>query len=111
MTRPLGVPAGVVVGRKRERAALADLLTRAEAGEPTITTIVGEPGIGKTTLADEVARRARQRGVRVARGAVDEVDRSTLSMWRGPMSTLGIEALDAELVGEDRRWEALGVIT
>ena len=89
---------------------LADLLARAVRGEPSVTTVVGEPGIGKTALADEFARLARQRGLAVVRGEADEVDCSTLSIWRGPMTALGIDAGDPDLVGDDRRWEALGTI-
>ena len=100
----------VFVGRARERSVLTGMLERAERGDPSVTTLVGEPGIGKTALAGEFSRLARQRGFTVVRGDADEVDRSTLSIWRGPMTALGIDALDPELVGDDRRWEALGTI-
>src|SRR4029077_2867063 len=74
----------VFVGRARERSVLTGMLERAERGDPSVTTLVGEPGIGKTALAGEFSRLARQRGFTVVRGDADEVDRSTLSIWRGP---------------------------
>jgi len=38
------------------------------AGRGRVVLLVGEPGIGKTRLADELAQRAVTRGVRVAWG-------------------------------------------
>ncbi len=49
-----GPPAatGVVVGRVRERAALADAFRLAAAGRRQLMFVSGEAGIGKTTLVD-----------------------------------------------------------
>src|SRR5215204_934458 len=100
-------PSGPLVGRVRERTMLDAAVARAEAGEPSVTIVVGEPGIGKTALADEFARGARRRDMAVLRGAADEADRSTLSLWRGPLRALGVGVPEADLVGGDTRWEVL----
>jgi hypothetical protein len=57
-----------LVGRERETAALIAGLDEAIAGRGRLFLISGEPGIGKTWLADEVARHAAERRMRVAWG-------------------------------------------
>ena len=56
------------VGRRREIVELSSSLDGAIAGHGRLFLISGEPGIGKTWLADEVARHAAERGMRVAWG-------------------------------------------
>ncbi|MGH7822736.1 MAG: AAA family ATPase [Candidatus Binatia bacterium] len=56
------------VGRERELAALDAVLTEAIGGEGRLVVVTGEPGIGKTSLCDEVSRRARERGATVLWG-------------------------------------------
>lgn len=60
--------AGAFVGRDAELAALVGALGEAQAGSGSVFLLSGEPGIGKTRLADEVAAHARGRGLRVLRG-------------------------------------------
>ena len=63
---------GVFVGREREldgmRAALEDALS----GRGRLLTLVGEPGIGKTRTAEELATYAQVRGARVHWGRCHE---------------------------------------
>ncbi len=56
------------VGRDEELARLTTALDDACAGRGRIFVVSGEPGIGKTRLADELAARAGERGMRVAWG-------------------------------------------
>ncbi|MGC2491301.1 ATP-binding protein, partial [Candidatus Binatus sp.] len=56
------------VGRRREVVELSSSLDDAIAGRGRLFLISGEPGIGKTWLADEVARLGAERGMRVAWG-------------------------------------------
>ena len=58
----------VFVGRERERAENGAALARAEAGQGALVLLAGEPGIGKTRLADEAADDARGRGFEVLWG-------------------------------------------
>ncbi|GIH61643.1 BTAD domain-containing putative transcriptional regulator [Microbispora siamensis] len=53
-------------GRRGELAALDHLLEAGEAGRPGIALITGEPGIGKSHLAERVAVRGGDRGHAVA---------------------------------------------
>jgi DNA-binding SARP family transcriptional activator len=59
---------GIFVGREAEFAQLAAGLDDALAGRGRLFFLVGEPGIGKSRLADELIRRARERGVQVLVG-------------------------------------------
>jgi predicted ATPase len=58
----------VVIGRDTELQALDAALTAAMAGHGGCAVITGEPGIGKSRLAREIASRAAGRGVRVVTG-------------------------------------------
>lgn len=53
-----------IIGRENERAVIDDFLARVPAG-PASLDVVGEPGIGKTTLLDELVARARARDILV----------------------------------------------
>ena len=59
---------GELVGREEQLAVLDRTLAGVAAGRGRLVLVAGEPGIGKTRLAEEVARRAAVRGVRVAWG-------------------------------------------
>jgi class 3 adenylate cyclase/tetratricopeptide (TPR) repeat protein len=50
------------VGRETERAELRRLLEGALRGQGALAMIGGEPGVGKTRLAEELAAEARERG-------------------------------------------------
>ena len=61
---------GKLVGRGRELSELGDCLGKALRGERQIVFITGEPGIGKTALAEAFQRQApvEAPGLRIARG-------------------------------------------
>jgi len=56
-----------LVGRDREMSLLRKCWERAEGGEGCLVLIRGEPGIGKTRLAEEACHHVRQRGRWVVR--------------------------------------------
>jgi DNA-binding SARP family transcriptional activator len=60
--------AGLLVGRERELGTLGAALDDALAGRGGLVLLAGDPGIGKTRLADELASQAMQRGARVLLG-------------------------------------------
>src|SRR5258708_33198058 len=61
------------VGRVRELEELENGLHEAMAGVGGLFLLVGEPGIGKTRVADEIGRRAKERGFVVHWGRCWEV--------------------------------------
>jgi DNA-binding SARP family transcriptional activator len=65
---PLESTRGAFVGRERELDELLVGLEDAVAGHGRLFLLVGEPGIGKSRLADELIGRARARGARVLVG-------------------------------------------
>jgi DNA-binding SARP family transcriptional activator len=65
------------VGREAERARLAELLDACQAeGEQRIALVMGEPGIGKSRLARDLAERARSQGATVLMGRAYEAESS-----------------------------------
>lgn len=97
---PLGP--GPFVGRAAELAALDGALERARGGDGGLVLVTGEAGIGKTRLADEVAGRARTRGLRVLWGrAWEEGGAPPFWPWtqvlRTLMAEVGVETVAAPL--------------
>ena len=56
-------------GRDRELALLLRAYGQAEHGEPRVVVLVGEAGIGKSRLVEELATRVRADGGRAIVGA------------------------------------------
>jgi tetratricopeptide (TPR) repeat protein len=72
-SRLTNMPAGGVVGRELARQRMLDALKGASAGSGRrVLLLSGEPGIGKTTLAGDVAQRAHADGATVLYGRCDE---------------------------------------
>ena len=100
---PLSVGRGtaVFVGRERELAELAGALEDAIGGQGRLLLLSGEPGIGKSRLAEKLARHARNRGALVLVGRCWEA-RGAPAFWPWVQSLRSyLRASDrAELVGE-----------
>ncbi len=67
---------GMFVGRRDEMDQLKDALEGALSAKGSLATIVGEPGIGKTRLAEEFAVYAELRGAQVLTGRCYEGEAS-----------------------------------
>lgn len=74
------VAGGPVIGRAAELAATTGRLDDAALGRGAVVFLVGEPGIGKTTLARAITERATARGLATAWGRCRE-DRGAPSLW------------------------------
>src|SRR5436309_14787692 len=59
---------GIFVGRERELGELRAALDEAERGRGSLFLLSGEPGIGKTRLADRLCSLASERGSLVVCG-------------------------------------------
>ncbi|MBV1854785.1 helix-turn-helix transcriptional regulator [Catellatospora tritici] len=102
------VDSPVFVGRRTELAQLDAAARAATAGQGGAVLVVGESGIGKTTLLDAAVARCRELGLRVHRGAAEELEQeipfSTLAacLGIGPASTdPDLAPLSGLLRGED----------
>jgi tetratricopeptide (TPR) repeat protein/transcriptional regulator with XRE-family HTH domain len=62
------VPAGPLVGRQSELQRVLAALDAVAGGQRRLVLLTGEPGVGKTRLAQEVMLEAQVRGVRVLTG-------------------------------------------
>ena len=69
-------PVPRICGREAEIAALGEALGRVAAGGPAIVLVEGEAGIGKTRLLAEALADARGRGMQVAAGRAEELERT-----------------------------------
>jgi hypothetical protein len=86
----------IFVGRNRELAELERTLDAAAAGRGALAVLVGEPGIGKTRLADAIAAEAAARGFRVAWGRAWESGGAPAYFpWTQVLEALGRRMPDA----------------
>ena len=101
----------VVVGRQAELAALDAALTAALGGAGQLVFIVGEPGIGKSRLAREVAGLARREGATVIAGRAVPAGQGT--PYR-PLTEALLQALRGSPPADDAElrpwWPALSAI-
>src|SRR5215211_1653339 len=87
----MGIEQHALVGRRRELAAVATAL-QGIGRDARYVALSGEPGIGKTRLLEELARRADERGCTVLTGRGAELERDLpfglwvddLAAWLGP---------------------------
>src|SRR5687767_4996399 len=85
-----GRPAGGLVGRDRELAALVEVVESAAAGQARPCVVEGEAGIGKTALVAAAINAARDRGLTILAGRADDLERDRPF---GPLAdALGLDA-------------------
>ena len=72
------------VGRQPEMAQLTDALDEAVSGQGRLAMLVGEPGIGKTRTAQELATLAATLGAQVHWGRCYEDEGAPPYTWRLP---------------------------
>src|SRR5262245_53038069 len=96
----------MLVGRAREVEVLSSALSRiAEGG--VLHLLTGEPGIGKTRLAAEVAGLARDRSVRVSWGRCWEAGGAPpFWPWREALEGYGVAFPDAAAIAASQPAEA-----
>jgi predicted ATPase len=96
------------LARARCRAKLDAVLAGAEGGRGRMALVAGEPGIGKTRLAGEAARRAAAAGMQVAWGRCHEGDGApALWPWGQVVAQLAAELAPGQLaamLGPSAAW-------
>jgi DNA-binding CsgD family transcriptional regulator len=106
--------AGAMVGRTHELAVLRSALGDAADGMGRLVLVVGEPGIGKTRLAQEIAGRALAAGHAVAWGRCVEADGAPPYWpWLQILRTLGLntDALTATIESPEERFSRYEDVT
>ena len=97
-----------LVGRDDQLAALDGVLAGARGGRGRVVLVAGEPGIGKTRLAEEAARRGTAAGIRVAWGRCHEGDGApALWPWAQVVRQLAAELAPGQLaamLGPSAAW-------
>jgi len=97
-----------MVGRSDELQQLVAALEAAEGGRARYAVLTGEPGIGKSRLAAELAALARTRGARVLVGQCSQDDGAPpLWPWRTVLQALGadVDLGEADTGGQFRQAE------
>ena len=92
----------VVIGRDAELAAVDEALTAVAAGHGGCIVITGEPGIGKSRLAQATASRAARRGLRVVTSRA--VPQSATAAYR-PLTDALVQLLRDRAVPDDATME------
>ena len=90
-------------GRDAHQLSLAEAWKHAQVDGSRIVLLVGEPGIGKTRLAAELAREAHRDGALVLLGRCDEYIAAAHAPWIEAMRTLVAHAGDAVLSDHSSR--------
>src|SRR5690348_11881229 len=88
----VGETGDLLVGREAQLATLAAMVADARAGRGRAVLILGEAGIGKTSLAEAAAVLAADAGMAVARGRNPDSEAPAYWPWT--------QALGAEFPGE-----------
>jgi DNA-binding CsgD family transcriptional regulator len=97
------MPRTALVGRDGELATLAGWLDAACGGEPRLVVCGGEPGVGKTRLAEELTRVARDRRVPVLWGRAVETDGAPPYWpWRQMLRAAGWKAGVERIAGDQQ---------
>jgi DNA-binding NarL/FixJ family response regulator len=91
----MAVVAEQLIGRTAELDALERAVTELDGGAAAMA-LVGEPGIGKTRLLEELGARADEQGLTVLSGSASELERE-LPFW------IFVDALDEYVHGLDPR--------
>ncbi|HEX8917549.1 MAG TPA: AAA family ATPase, partial [Chloroflexota bacterium] len=71
------LPAGTLVGRANELSAILSELEAVRRGGGRLVMLTGEPGVGKTRLAQEVTRRLVEQSCTIITGRCYEIEQST----------------------------------
>src|SRR5450759_3803394 len=94
------------VGRERECAVLGNWLAAALAGRPRVVLCRGEPGIGKTRLAEELASEAGIEGVSAVWGLASEsAGAPPFWPWRQVLRAVG-RVVDLAAIADEHRLTA-----
>ena len=111
LTEPMPIqPDDLLVGREPELALLRQALERAQDGHESWLMLAGEPGIGKTRLAEAAAALAEQHGMRALWGRCpEEAGAPPFLPWTRALEA-ALRAFDAPALGAQLGRDAAAAI-
>ena len=89
-----------LVGRDRELGVLLGCLDEAQRGHANLVVCLGEPGIGKTRLVEELTGQARGLGVMTAWGRTSTDGAPSFWPWREVLRALGTAGLGRQILAD-----------
>ena len=92
------------IGRDREVHRLEQTLDAALSGRGALRLLSGEPGIGKTRLADEVVARATAKGFFVSWEHTPEEGSGRVSVWVSPSIPIQFRFVGSKTPELNRQW-------
>jgi DNA-binding SARP family transcriptional activator len=96
-----------LVGRDAELAILGDALTRSLGGDGRLVVLLGEAGIGKSRLAEELATLAASRGCQLMLGRCYETEQALpFAPWVDALRSARVTDRDALVAGLAPVWRA-----
>ncbi|MHB1988938.1 MAG: tetratricopeptide repeat protein [Acidimicrobiales bacterium] len=93
-------PVHPLVGRTAELARVMELAERAKGGSGQLVAVVGEAGMGKSRLGDEVVRLAALANMRCCTGAAASMGSISYLVWQGIWTALFSLAPEGDQVSE-----------
>lgn len=100
-----------LLGRDREMTLLSGWLAEAHSGHRRLVLCSGEPGVGKTRLAEEFVARASERGVLTLWGRAAEAEGAPpFWLWRQVLRAASLGADATRIAGELRVAADLAVV-
>lgn len=114
--RPTGgylgsLPAAQLVARDDERTTILEVLSTVVGGEGRVVLLAGEPGIGKTRLAQEAGACAEEQGFLVVTGRCYQSQRDTpFTPWFEALTALHAAAPAEAREGIAERWPSLATL-
>jgi DNA-binding beta-propeller fold protein YncE/class 3 adenylate cyclase len=103
------LPAGQLAAREDELTRVLPALDAVQSGSGQLLALVGEAGVGKTRLAQEISVLARDRGFLLAAGRCHEAERGVPLVPFAEAATMAFDAAPSMTRAQAaRRWPQLG---
>ena len=104
------VAAARLVGRTRERGQLRELLIRARKGQGGVVAVVGESGVGKSRLVDDLRTFALVSGCAVVVGGEVAGGGVAYEAWQHPLRRLALEVSPSAPEAASVAWPFLTLV-
>lgn len=104
------VAAARLVGRGAERGRLREALSRARKGQGGVVALVGESGVGKSRLVDDLRTHALVSGCSVVMGGEVAEGGRAYEAWQAPLRRIALEAVVGDRGASSVPWPFLTLV-